>query len=852
MTQIFRIVSAASLWAIALNAQTTEVDFQRDIEPVFRQHCAACHGEAVQSGGLRLDNPGDALRGGYSGVAIKAGDGSGSRLVKMLVRPASEGPSMPLGGDRLSSEQIALVTAWIDQGAEWSESRGGEEEPREVSQHWSFARPKRPAIPLVRDKSWARNPIDSFVAARLESEGIAPSPEAPPAVLLRRLGLDLTGLPPGPGDVDSFSAGRESYERAVERLLASPHHGEMQALHWLDQARFGESDGYQADYIRPYAWRWRHWVIDAFNRNIGFDRFTVEQIAGDLIPGATGRQRVATGFHRNALHNREGGFPIEMDRVERAVERTSAVATVWLGLTAGCARCHDHKFDPISQRDFYGLYSFFNSAVERDIDAPLAGERDVYMKRRPESERRRAELFEQYKIPELQAYWESRILESATDPDSGLEPIWRILWELLLFELDGGTETVRTPPDKRTRKQSDLLSRYFVRNVVGGYDFQTPEGYKDLEFADLKTAFKKLEEEYPGLAQAYTMAENPQPPETRILLRGNYRSPGIPVEPSAPAALPPLPPGKPNRLALATWLVSPENPLTARVTVNRLWQQYFGAGLVSTPEDFGTRGERPSHPELLDWLAVEFMESGWDLKALHRLIVTSSTYRQASDIRPDLSEIDPSNRLLARQSRTRLPAEIIRDAAFSAAGLLDRRIGGASVRPYLPEGATEIGFGNFVQWPQSVGADNYRRGLYIFRQRTLPYPQLETFDAPDTVQVACKRDRSTTPLQALTLLNDPVFTEAARNLALRVTREGGVSLKGRLRHAFRLCLSRDPSPAEINRLADYFEQQHRILSEGAQLSTPTESTASADDLEADSWTAVASVLLNLAEFLTRT
>ena len=852
MTQIFRIVSAASLWAIALDAQTTEVDFQRDIEPVFRQHCAACHGEAVQSGGLRLDNPGDALRGGYSGVAIKAGDGSGSRLVKMLVRPASEGPSMPLGGDRLSSEQIAVVTAWIDQGAEWSESRGGEEEPREVSQHWSFARPKRPAIPLVRDKSWARNPIDSFVAARLESEGIAPSPEAPPAVLLRRLGLDLTGLPPGPGDVDSFSAGRESYERAVERLLASPHHGEMQALHWLDQARFGESDGYQADYIRPYAWRWRHWVIDAFNRNIGFDRFTVEQIAGDLIPGATGRQRVATGFHRNALHNREGGFPIEMDRVERAVERTSAVATVWLGLTAGCARCHDHKFDPISQRDFYGLYSFFNSAVERDIDAPLAGERDVYMKRRPESERRRAELFEQYKIPELQAYWESGILESATDPDSGLEPIWRILWELLLFELDGGTETVRTPPDKRTRKQSDLLSRYFVRNVVGGYDFQTPEGYKDLEFADLKTAFKKLEEEYPGLAQAYTMAENPQPPETRILLRGNYRSPGIPVEPSTPAALPPLPPGKPNRLALAKWLVSPENPLTARVTVNRLWQQYFGTGLVSTPEDFGTRGERPSHPELLDWLAVEFMESGWDLKALHRLIVTSSAYRQASDIRPDLSKIDPSNRLLARQSRTRLPAEIIRDAAFSVAGLLDRRIGGASVRPYLPEGATEIGFGNFVQWPQSVGADNYRRGLYIFRQRTLPYPQLETFDAPDTVQVACKRDRSTTPLQALTLLNDPVFTEAARDLALRVTREGGVSLKGRLRHAFRLCLSRDPSPAEINRLADYFEQQHRILSEGAQLSTPTESTASADDLEADSWTAVASVLLNLAEFLTRT
>ncbi len=849
--QIFRIVPAASLWALAVAAQIPEIDFQRDIEPIFRQHCIACHGEAIRSGGLRLDNPDDALRGGYSGVAIDAGDGSGSRLVKMLVRPDSEGPTMPFGGDRLSSEQIASVTAWIDQGAEWPEIRGWEQEPRDASQHWSFARPQRPAVPVVQTKSWVRNPIDSFIAARLESEGIAPSPEAPPAILLRRLSLDLTGLPPAPGEVDLFSRGRESYERAVERLLASPHYGEMQALHWLDQARFGESDGYQADYIRPYAWRWRHWVIDAFNRNIGFNRFTVEQIAGDLIPGATVSERVATGFHRNALHNREGGFPIEMDRVERTVERTSAVATVWLGLTAGCARCHDHKFDPVSQRDFYGLYAFFNTAVERDIDAPLAGEGALYVKRRPEFERRRAELLERYKIPELQAYWESRILEAATNPDSGLEPIWKILWELLLFELDGGTETVRTPSDQRTSKQSDLLSRYFVRNVVGGYDFQTPDGYKDLEFADLKKAFKELEEEFPGLTQAYTMAENPRPPETRVLLRGNYRNPGILVAPAAPAALPPLPAGEPNRLALAEWLVSRDNPLTARVTVNRVWQQHFGTGLVSTPEDFGTRGERPSHPELLDWLAVEFMESGWDLKALHRLIVASATYRQSSDIRADLTEIDPSNRFLARQSRVRLPAEIIRDAAFAAAGLLDTRIGGPSVRPYLPEGATEIGFGDFVQWPQSAGSDNYRRGLYIFRQRTLPYPQLETFDAPDTVRVTCRRDRSTTPLQALILLNDPVFTEAARELASRVAREGGIALEGRLRRAFRLALSRDPTPAEIKRLADYFNQQRRILADGAQSSGPTESTASASDLEARSWTAVASVLLNLAEFLTR-
>ena len=849
--QILRIVPAATVWSLAFAAEPPRVDFQSQIAPIFRQHCTGCHGQAAQSGGLRLDNSADAMRGGYSGGAIKAGDGAGSRLVRMLVRPAAEGPTMPLGGDRLSPQQVALMTAWIDQGAEWPETRGAEELPA-TRQHWSFARPKRSPVPRTRYESWVRNPIDSFVAARMESEGIAPSPEAPRAALLRRLSLDLTGLPPGPGAVASFSAGRETYDSAVERLLASPHHGEMRALHWLDQARFGESDGYQADYIRPYAWRWRDWVIDAFNRNTGFDSFTVEQIAGDLLPGATVEQRVATGFHRNALHNREGGFPIEMDRVERVVERTSAVSTVWLGLTAGCARCHDHKFDPISQKDFYGLYAFFNTALERDIDAPLAGERVRYVQRRPELERRRSDLFREYRIPELQAYWEARILQAATDQDSRLEPIWKILWELLLFELDGGTETVRTPPDRRTSKQSDLLSRYFVRNVVGGYDFQTPEGYKDLEFSELKKAFGKLEEDLPGLTQAYTIAENPDPPETRILLRGDYRRPGVPVTPSAPAALPPLQAGGPDRLAFARWLVSPGNPLTARVTVNRIWQQHFGTGLVSTPEDFGTRGARPTHPELLDWLAVEFMDSGWDLKALHRLIVTSSTYRQSSQVRPDLIEIDPSNRLLARQARVRLPAEVIRDSAFVAAGLLDRRIGGESVRPFLPEGATEIGFGNFVQWPQSVGADNYRRGLYIFRQRTLPYPQLETFDAPDTVQVACQRDSSTTPLQALTLLNDPVFTEAARELAVRITKQGGPALEGRLRHAFRLCLSRDPSAAEIERLADFFEKQRRMLSDGAGSGLPSESAATAHDYDMRAWTAVASVLLNLAEFLTRT
>ena len=845
-----RSVFAALSMAVAL-AQQPEIDFKRDIEPIFRQHCLGCHGSAQQQSGLSLDSRADALRGGYSGPAIAPGDSSSSRLVGMLERPPDEGPSMPLGRDRLPPDQIALLSAWIDRGARWPESdASGQSTPQ--SEHWSLVRPARPQVPPVKDGDWGRNPIDAFVSARLEREGLQPSPEALPEVLLRRLSLDLTGLPPDVSDLGSLAS--DGYGRVVERLLASPQYGEMQALHWLDQARFGESDGYQADFIRPYAWRWRHWVIDAFNRNLGFDRFTIEQIAGDLIPGATVDQRVATGFHRNSLHNREGGFELEMDRVERTVDRTSAVATVWLGLTVGCARCHDHKFDPITQKDFYRLYAFFNTAVETDIEAPMPGERSPYLERRPEYERLRDDLFRRYRVSELQAYWEKRILAAAKNPGSDLEPIWKILWDLLVIEVDGSREAVETPPDRRTERQRDLLSGYFIKSIVGGYDFQTPEGYEDLDFDALKRDYRALEKEFPNLTQAYAMMASPNPPQTRVLLRGDYRRPGVPVEPAAPGALPALPEGKPDRLALGRWLVSRENPLTARVIVNRVWQQYFGTGLVSTPEDFGTRGERPSHPELLDWLAVEFMDSGWDLKALHRTIVTSATYRQSSTLRPELEQRDPNNRLLARQSRLRLPAESIRDATLAAAGLLDRRIGGPSVRPYLPEGATEIGFGDFVKWPQSSGADRYRRGLYIFRQRTLPYPQLETFDAPDTVQVACKRERSTTPLQALTLLNDPVFVEAARELAERVHAEVGDSIPESLRLAFRLCLAREPSQAEFEVLLRNHERQRRNLSEGSKPAAESEAGSGSDSLGergTDALSAVASVLLNLAEFLTR-
>ncbi len=828
-------------------SQSVRLDFNANVEPILQQHCTSCHGPSVQSGGLRLDNAEDAFKGGHAGPVITAGDGAGSLLIRVLTRSETEGPSMPFGSARLPTEQVALLTAWINQGAVWPATEPESKDDRTGAEHWAFRRMHRPAVPSVRDDSWVRNPIDNFVAARLDTEGYKPSPEADAHTLLRRLSLDLIGLPPSPTELERHLAGAERYEDAIDRLMASPHYGEAQALHWLDQARFGESDGYQADYIRPFAWRWRHWVIDAYNRNLGFDQFTVEQIAGDLLPDATTDQQVATGFHRNSLHNREGGFPLEMDRVERTVERISSVGTVWLGLTVGCARCHDHKFDAISQKDFYSLYAFLNTATEADIDAPMAGEEPVYRERRPAFEERRAELFGKYKVPELQDYWERNMLASVNDPDSGLEPIWEILWELLMFEVDGGTDAVRAPPASRTPKQHDLLSRYFVLSVVGGYDFGTPKGYEDLDFDELKKAYKALEEEYPRLTQAYTMTERPKARETHILVRGDYRRPGTPVEPAVPTVLPQLGSVAPNRLDLARWLVSEENPLTARVAVNRIWQRYFGTGLVSTPDDFGTRGELPSHPELLDWLAVEFIESGWDIKAIQRLIVTSSTYRQSSTTRPRIDEVDPANRLLARQARLRLTAETIRDATLMAAGLLDRRLGGESIRPYLPEGATDIGFGNFVTWPQSVGADQFRRGLYIFRQRTLPYPQLETFDAPDTLQVVCKRDQSTNPLQALTLLNDPVFVEAAQALAERTLQEAGESTRERIAYAFKLCLSREATPEEVDRLAAFLKQQSAILT-----SEPSTSSTDASGSPKDAWAAVASVLLNLSEFLTRT
>ena len=697
---------------------------------------------------------------------------------------------------------------------------------------------------------------------RVEAD-IEPSPEADRSKLVRRVGLDLIGLPPTPEEVDQFLADErpDAYERLVDRLLTSPHYGERWALQWLDLARFGESDGYQTDFIRPHAWRWRHWVIDAFNRNMPFDQFTIEQIAGDLLPRASVEQKVATGFHRNTLTNRETGFPLEMDRVEQVVDRTNTFGTVWLGLSVGCARCHDHKFDPITQKEFYQLYAFFNTAVEVNLDAPLPGEMQSYLQRKPEYDRKWRELMAEHKVMELQAEWEKRMLEvsrNPNDPEITLER--KIQFEHLQFEIDGirqsrtngGEEILTTPPSERPPKHAERLTRYFIFRPAG----VSKEQREELKWKELNKKLTELDEAYPALSEAQTIAENSNPPKTHILVRGNFRQPGIEVQPDTPAFLSPLPPqdGTPTRVALARWLVSRENPLSARVAVNRMWQEFFGRGVVRTSEDFGTRGGLPTHPKLLDWLAVEFMDSGWNIKKMHKLIVTSATYRQSSKIRKDLQGRHPYNKLLARQSRFRLSAELIRDVTLAASGLLIPAIGGESIRPALPPGVTDIGFGDYIKWSESKGAERYRRGVYIFRQRALLYPQLVTFDAPNTLTPRCQRERSTTPLQALTLLNDPVFFEAAQRLAVRILQEKPGKVSDRIDYAFRLCLARQPKPGERERLLQYYQQQKEMLTrnpKSVEALLPAETLEGIDPAGAAAWVGVCSVLLNLDEFITR-
>ncbi len=811
------------------------VDFARDVRPILESHCFDCHSGTEAESDLRLDLARSALDGGNSGPAVVPGKADES-LLFLRVNTSVQDERMPPidGGDPLSAEELAVIRHWIDQGAKVPQDETAAQ-ARRTSDHWAFQPVVRPSADhLLGEWSSTRtartpltNPIDAFIAAKCYENNIAPSAEADRVTLIRRLSFDLRGLPPSVEEVDAFVADDRAdvYEQLVERLLESPQYGERWARHWLDQARYADSEGYTNDVPRSI-WPWRDWVIAALNRDQPFDEFIIDQIAGDLRPNPTVDQTVATGFHRNTQHNREGGSDPEQYRVERLADRVSTTADVLLGLTMGCARCHDHKFDPISQREFYQLYAFFDNSDEPE-----------YRILTPEQRQQREELQQQIAALEKERHELEQRLREQLPKRTVLEPT---------TATSPGGATLQTQAD-HSLFVSDEQKKQLEATLL-----ESDAGYVALrkQLDELRGREKQLVEGAPSTLVVQELAE---PRTTYIHLRGDFLSRGRQVQPGTPAVLPPLTIAgeRPTRMDLARWLVSPKNPLTPRVTVNRLWQAYFGRGLVETDNDFGTQGIQPTHRDLLDWLAAEFVAGGWSLKHMHRLILTSATYRQSSSARPELNEIDPRNLLLARQSRHRLEAEVVRDAALAASGLLSLKIGGASVYPPQPEGVLD----SDRTWNVSTGEDRYRRGMYTYFWRTAPYPFLKAFDAPDSNTACTRRDRTNTPLQALMLLNDEVFVEAAQGLAARVLADQSLADdNARLERAFRLCISREPGESEIRRLGELLTAERAALPDDAAMPvTPAVERfpSGASRKERVAWTSVARALLNVDEFITR-
>jgi hypothetical protein len=701
----------------------TKVEYSRDVRPILAAKCFPCHGPDgdKRKADLRLDVRDEAVK-----KAIVPGKPDASEFCERIVTVDPEEVMPPPSSPKpLNDAEREIFRRWVAQGAQYQE-------------HWAFAPIRRPAVSSMQQSEGARNPIDLFIRAELMRHKLQPAPEADPNTLIRRVSLDLTGLPPSPAEVTAFvsqwkaassAAVRDAIYRAlVDGLLASPHFGERWGRHWLDMARYADSNGFLGDGVRPNAYKYRDWVIDAINRDLPFDQFTIDQIAGDLLPDPTPAQIAATGFHRNAALNTEAGVDKEEARFQNLADRVNTTGRVWMGLTVGCAQCHTHKYDPITIRDYYSFFAFFDNTVDRDAPGT--------------------------KAPAL-------------------------------------SEVVK---DRR---------------------------------------------------------------QTYVHLAGDYARRGPDVVPASLSALPPMAkPAQPEatRLDLAKWLVSPNHPLTSRVAANHIWSKLFGAGLVRTPDDFGTSGESPSHPELLDWLASEFMSRGWSRKELIRLIVSSATYRQSSAYRRDLDVVDPLNRLLARQNRLRLDAEILRDSALRASGLLTRDIGGPSIKPPLPGDVLDVG--RSVKWEVSQGQERYRRGLYILTMRSVLYPMLTTFDSPDAADACVRRERSNTPLQALTMMNDPVFVEAAQALARRVLREAKPDTTQRLQYLFRLTMNRAPRAEELQSLTSFYTQQkRRVQSGGADalhcLGIIASSTPPAESVEAATFVALARVLMNVDEFINR-
>jgi hypothetical protein len=1020
------------LLLLAAPVNATPVDYQRDIRPILADNCFKCHGpdEVARKGKLRLDTRETALKGGRSGDPALVPGKPDASLILQRITSAEEDRVMPPPATRkkLTKTQIDLLRRWIEQGGDYPS-------------HWAFIAPKLPPIPTIRNpQSAIRNAIDAFILARLEREGLAPSPAASKETLLRRLSLDLIGLPPSPEEIDVFlkDTAPDAYEKQVERLLRSPHYGEKWGRFWLDGARYADSDGYEKDKPRT-VWMYRDWVVAALNRDLPYNQFLTEQLAGDLLPNATQDQRVATGFLRNSMINEEGGIDPEQFRMEAMFDRMDALGKSVLGLTIQCAQCHHHKYDPISQEDYYRLFAYLNDTHEANIA--------VYT---PEEQRKRGELFT--KIREIEeglrhrtpdwkakmATWEAAVrndvpdwqvvkvqnasdnsqryvyhddgsltawgyaptkwsslfsgvsplrkvtgfrLEMLTDPNLplggpgrsplGLFALSEIIIEVadpknpgaksrvklveatadfanqerdlepmfddrgnkkritgpVSFAIDGKDETawgIDAGPGRRNQdrkavfvpeKPLDLpegaILTFTLKQMHGGWNSDDnqnnnlgrfrfsvtstpspkadplPRRVRDLlavpmekrseaqnnsvfsswretvaEWKDANAEIEALWKQHPAGTAQLTMQAREMHRTTHILTRGDFLRPGKAVEPGTPAFLNPLPKdAPPNRLGLARWATADNAPTVSRSLVNRVWQAYFGTGLVASSEDLGTQSELPSHPELLDWLAVDFVQDGWSLKALHRKIVTSSTYRQSSKVTPELRQRDPDNRLLARGPRFRVEGETVRDIALSAAGLLNRQVGGPPVYPPAPAFlfVPPTSYGPKV-WKESQGEERYRRALYTFRFRSVPYPVLTSFDTPNGDAACVRRVRSNTPLQALTTLNETIFLEAARGLALRTLTEGGASEASKVAFAFRRCTGRLPTNAESAVLLGFLKKQLEKFS-GPEAKpwdlaandpgNPPKLPASTTPAQAAAWTALSRLLLNLDETITK-